>query len=371
MAHLISDSDLWRFLRWEPTSPDEHRAQIPIWRRSSQANQLDNRPSQAWIDWAKSEILDGPKDRSAGSEFVCRMLRILEAVHVSGVEDEVLKAATLVGIMLAGDGRKTSNDALWADQYVYHAIADGFISEKGKDTWYPGMPSGSGWKRFLRLTLAGQYLAEQHGVMPAFRDGSQPEDTPRPLPEQGATGPDAPVRAEPGHAVDERPREDAAEAEQAEASEISPARAFWQKYQLFFDADDHRFKLREMDRSGSHPTMALQVGRSKVLRNLLNLVLGLGKSRCLTHDSINTARDVLVPVRERSLNHLEIGGVSKAHKAALIANQAANRKQIQNLNDKFAEAVGGAGDAPPNAFQPVPNGWTWFFRVTRKGRPAR
>jgi len=147
---------------------------------------------------------------------------------------------------------------------------------------------------------------------------------------------------------------------------------FWDTFTLFFDGKDGRYKLRE--RTGDRPrkTNAVEIGRSDVLKNLLDALLAAGKSGIITHAQVRQARSAGPLRREESLDHPGPGGQGKIPKADLNADKVANRQHISTLRKKLVEAVKSINPNPPD---PLPkktdNGWTWLFHVTTKPYPDR
>ena len=167
---VMSDDELWQLIGWRPTSPYERGPVLfpgssNFWGWDSQ---IDNCPSQAWIDWAKREIIQCDEDRAL---YLCRLLRMLELFHRDGVsrtprvEMNFLCAAFVGGLAVAG-----KEEALDGTDQVDVTLA---LAEQrrliliGKiDEWCPGMPSGSGWKRYVRSTLAGRRFVGSRDLAP-------------------------------------------------------------------------------------------------------------------------------------------------------------------------------------------------------------
>ena len=67
----ITDDDLWRLVGWQPSSP-AHRASILFPGSGvgfAAGNEVDDRPDQAWIDWAE-EVLAELKDMDSADSKV-------------------------------------------------------------------------------------------------------------------------------------------------------------------------------------------------------------------------------------------------------------------------------------------------------------
>jgi hypothetical protein len=532
MSRDVSDDALWRLLQWKPHTPEEQRRMQHV--RTAHAvaprDQAENRPSDRWIAWAKSEVLAGPERGSADDAYVCRLLRLLEPYHDGGVDEQVLRAAVLAGVMMSGESAPSAFAASRDVAVVIErAGQQGLIARRDVDDWHAGMRSGSGWRGFLTLTQAGHCVAEQFGTMPdpwgadaagepepaaaaAEPTSNEPRDSgpgrqiptaaparPVDLPwyrpgDAVCTGTDAapswrfedlpdgdvlarnrelceeyartdmndllvlahrwrtmaaglveaaqrtwhargPVRHEPEvtkatkilqtamadrkagavgalaaclhrpddarlqsalAALDELeavlrleaarrrtasaapspqapPASESAPARQqaAAVSEAAPAKDFWERFELFFDGRDGRYKLRELAGTCARKTHALAIGGSETKRKLLERVLESGRSRLLTHGHIRAARGGGRLPREMSADRPATVRNPRVPPGAQKADGEANRRQVYELNQRFAQSVARPGTAPPNAFQSTGEGWTWYFHVTTNPHPSR
>ena len=177
----ISDDELWQLVGWRPTSPYERgRTLFPqspnVW--GLQSGESDNVPTRAWIDWAKGEIIQCDKDRVL---YLCRLLRILELFHrdevsrTPGVEMNFLCAAIVGGLAVAGQ-QDSIDDGRQLDVMLMFAQQQRLVLIEKIDEWSPGMPSGSGWKRYVRLTVAGQrFVGSQDWAPPPPLDNTSRE----------------------------------------------------------------------------------------------------------------------------------------------------------------------------------------------------
>ena len=167
-ADLITDKELWQIVDWNPTSQqDRGRLLFPgtpdIWLGKSQTP--DNTPSEAWRKWAKGEIQQAGQDQVL---YLCRLLRLLEIFHMDaterkpGVEPAILYAAFVSGYAIAGVDRQSD----YAEVANSEAEVRHLILVDGLDEWRPGMASGSGWKNYIRLTVAGRRLVESFDSAP-------------------------------------------------------------------------------------------------------------------------------------------------------------------------------------------------------------
>ena len=166
-GRAMSDEELWQLIGWRPTSPQERARAMYAWSPAS-SSARDSVPSRIWIDWAKGEILRTDNDQAL---YLCRLLRILELFHrdepnlTPRVEEDFLCAALTGGWAVSGqrglvdDGRQSDVMVGWAQQRRLVHIED-------IDEWNPGMASGSGWKRYVRLTVAGRRLVESGDLAP-------------------------------------------------------------------------------------------------------------------------------------------------------------------------------------------------------------
>jgi len=173
---VISDNDLWRLVGWEPTSPAE-RARILFPGSGvgfAASHEVDDRPDQAWIDWAKAEILSGPGKRPPDDAYVCRLLRVMEMGGSGESWKEELQAAVVSGLMVCSEGSPhTGRFSYLASQAIRAAVSSGLVEERQVDTWRPGMVSGSGIRTIVRLTMAGRLLAARASDEPPVRGGAE------------------------------------------------------------------------------------------------------------------------------------------------------------------------------------------------------
>jgi hypothetical protein len=168
---LMSDEDLWQLLGWHPSSPhDRGRILFPgspdVW--GLQSHHHDNNPSPEWIAWAKREILETGKDEGL---YLCRMVRILEIFHCDkvtekrGVEKSFLVTA-LMGAFAVADGYVSRYWKGGEEQLISIASQRHLVSIESVDEWNPGMASGKGWKKYVRLTLPGRQLLKAQDKSP-------------------------------------------------------------------------------------------------------------------------------------------------------------------------------------------------------------
>ncbi len=184
-----TDRDLWQTL--QVVMPERESFGWP---------ERHDLPGQAWIEWAKREILRAPeKDEWDGyadlalAGYAARFMRVMEAVlafrdrHTQqkwrehGLRCELVYSCLKSGLVAAGlspgEADRAYNAALYA----------GYFLETKVDEWHPGMPNHQGRNTYVRLTYAGTSLANEYSIPPAF----DAEDTHEAADIERFPGPDA------------------------------------------------------------------------------------------------------------------------------------------------------------------------------------
>ena len=136
-------------------------------------------PSSAWITWAKSEIQRFDDDLPL---YVCRLMRLLETFHRDGVnrepgvETKFLATAVASGMAVVGRSLSERQDWRW-DWPLVAAEQRQLVLRESVDEWCPGMASGSGWKCYIRLTVAGRRCVESQDLAPPPSWTASPSDS--------------------------------------------------------------------------------------------------------------------------------------------------------------------------------------------------
>ncbi len=159
VAARLADDDVMELLNWLPERSTWCQEYINANERPPTAGL--RRPSPEWIDWARGVLCDVPEDMD-GSQVTAAILGLAEALHPSGLERQRLSEALLAIGQLRG------RDYEPADWRVSGFEDRGIVRTDLVDLWRPGMSSGSGRRRFCRLTLYGKSLVDLSGMPEAF-----------------------------------------------------------------------------------------------------------------------------------------------------------------------------------------------------------
>jgi hypothetical protein len=168
----ISDEELWEIIGWQPPSTQE-RGWSFSGTRATDKDDANDAPSPGWIEWAKAEIQSARKtygllNSDTSVFYLCRLVRVLEVIKGDSVfprksfDDEHLRAVFTSGLAASG----IDIERIVSQQFDYAlslAKQRGFVATEDVDEWRPGMASGSGWKRYIRLTVAGRLAASKKG----------------------------------------------------------------------------------------------------------------------------------------------------------------------------------------------------------------
>ena len=167
----LSDEDLWEIIGWQSASLSENRwsgSYADPYAKAAKA------VSRKWIDWAKGEIQSmGQWNRLFGSDalaaYLCRLMCIRELVRKedgvqrNNVTKEHLRAALMSGLAASG----IDIQHVWPQHLdTASSIAQqrGLIITEEVDEWRPGMASGTEWRTYIRLTVAGRLLATKNSA---------------------------------------------------------------------------------------------------------------------------------------------------------------------------------------------------------------
>ncbi len=144
----MTDNEFWEILGQQP---DERMAE--------------------WVDWGKAVIesaalsdSSSPSlDREKAPEYLCRILWLFENFrdpdHLT-VEENILLAAFAGGAVLSGLSPGSRNVPFLFGQALNECKASGWVLSEEYDEWQPGMVSGTGYKTYIRLQIAGRELAK-------------------------------------------------------------------------------------------------------------------------------------------------------------------------------------------------------------------
>jgi len=165
----LSNDEFWDILGWQPPALQRDT----FLSRPVQPCKESGIPSSAWIDWAKNVIQSMRGARLSFMSdtlvaYLCSLMYILdvlkkESPHVNKyVGDDHLRAMVMSG--LAASGLDIQDISPYFDNTLSLAKQRGFVVTEDVDEWRPGMASGSGWKTYFRLTVAGRLLAAKNGT---------------------------------------------------------------------------------------------------------------------------------------------------------------------------------------------------------------
>lgn len=150
-AARISDDELWDVLGWRPEQEQEADQGWSTWLAQT----------RAWVCSARIDQYGQPTptDRQG---YLCRLLGVLETVHTAnnntrGVREEILRPALTSGLVLSG--AKVTTDARFDDTLAV-AVHRGQVIVEEHDEWERGMRTGSGRRKYYRLSPAGKRLAD-------------------------------------------------------------------------------------------------------------------------------------------------------------------------------------------------------------------
>ena len=131
-------------------------------------DRADNTPSSEWVAWAKRQIQEPDSDPVL---YLCRLMRLIGLFHTDrtsdrpGVRFDLLNAAMVSGLAVAG-GDASGGLTHLVESALQMAEQRGLVLIERIDEWHPGMASGSGWTRYIRLTVAGRRLVESRDPEP-------------------------------------------------------------------------------------------------------------------------------------------------------------------------------------------------------------
>ena len=181
---VITPEHLWKIIDWHPLFRTVYG--------------LINPPpvSQQWVEWAIAEIQSGDKivryantticDHEKLALYLCRLMCVMDSARVvigSGSRDQEyeydsLRINLIGGLTASGVNHDTSHIA---DIALRLCQDQGLIKIIKVDHWHPGMKSGSGMQKHIKLTFSGKVLAETVGTVPQLYQEMPPPPEAKPF----------------------------------------------------------------------------------------------------------------------------------------------------------------------------------------------